>query len=179
MGGRGKIIQAHGGYRDLKAYQLAEIIYDGTTAFCRLYIAKPSRTIDQMVQAARSGKKNIAEGSEASGTSQKTELKLMGVARGSLEELLLDYEDFLRQRNLDAWPRDHEKSEFIRKFATRPGRNYETYKSYVESKGPENAANVMLCVVHQANYPSIGSLSVSSRSSWTVAGSRRTSIESG
>jgi four helix bundle protein len=93
-----KLIPQHGGYRDLKSYQNAEIVYDATVKFCDKFIDRRSRTHDQMVQAARSGKQNIAEGSMASGTSKKTELKLVGVARASLEELLLDYQDFLRQR---------------------------------------------------------------------------------
>ena len=89
------LIQSHGGYRDLKSFQHAELVYDATVRFCERFIDKRSRTHDQMVQAARSGRQNIAEGSQASGTSRKTELKLVGVARASLEELLLDYEDFL------------------------------------------------------------------------------------
>lgn len=101
------VIPPHGGYRDLKSYQMAEIVYDATVAFCDRFIDRRSRTHDQMVQAARSGKQNRAEGSMASGTSQKTELKLIGVARASLEELLLDFQDYLRQRNLQLWGKDH------------------------------------------------------------------------
>jgi four helix bundle suffix protein len=98
------IIVRHGGYRRLKTFQLARLCYDLTVRFCDRYVPFGSRTRDQMVQAARSGVQNIAEGSEASGTSKKTELKLTSVARASLEELLLDYEDFLRQRRLPQWP---------------------------------------------------------------------------
>ena len=94
------LIPPHGGYRKLKSFQSAELVYDATVKFCDRFIDKRSRTHDQMVQAARSGRQNIAEGSQASGTSKKTELKLVGVARASLEELLLDYEDFLRQKGL-------------------------------------------------------------------------------
>jgi len=97
------LIPPHGGYRKLKSFQSAELVYDATVKFCDRFIDKRSRTHDQMVQAARSGRQNIAEGSQASGTSKKTELKLVGVARASLEELLLDYEDFLRQRGLALW----------------------------------------------------------------------------
>ena len=100
------LIPKHGGYRKLKSFQVAQLIYDMTVRFCDRYIAKRSRTNDQMVQAARSGVQNIAEGSQASGTSKKTELKLTNVARASLEELRLDYEDFLRQRGLPIWERD-------------------------------------------------------------------------
>lgn len=104
---QGKLIPTHGGYRNLKSFQLAQLIYDITVRFCGRYIDKKSRTHDQMVQAARSGVQNIAEGSQASGTSKKTELKLTNVARASLEELRLDYEDFLRQRSLPLLAADH------------------------------------------------------------------------
>jgi four helix bundle protein len=100
------LIPRHGGYRKLKSFQIAQLVYDVTGRFCNRYIDKRSRTHDQMVQAARSGVQNIAEGSKASGTSKKTELKLTNVARASLEELRLDYEDFLRQRSLPLWTRD-------------------------------------------------------------------------
>ncbi len=98
------LIPVHGGYRHLKSFQVAQLAFDLTARFCDRYISKRSRTHDQMVQAARSGVQNIAEGSKASGTSKKTELKLTNVARASLEELKLDYEDFLRQRGLPLWP---------------------------------------------------------------------------
>ena len=104
------LIPPHGGYKDLRAYKMAEVVHDATVAFCRLYVNPKSRTVDQMVQAARSGKQNIAEGSMASGTSKKIELKLVGIARASLEELLVDYHDFLRQNDHAVWPKDHEKA---------------------------------------------------------------------
>jgi four helix bundle suffix protein len=100
------LIPRHGGYRNLKSFQIAQLVYDVTVRFCERYVDRFSRTRDQMVQAARSGVQNIAEGSQASGTSKKTELKLTNVARASLEELRLDYEDFLRQRRLPLWQRD-------------------------------------------------------------------------
>jgi len=110
------LIPKHGGYRKLKSFQLAQLVYDVTVRFCDRYIEKRSRTHDQMVQAARSGVQNIAEGSQASGTSKKTELKLTNVARASLEELRLDYEDFLRQRALPLWNReDPRRAELIAK----------------------------------------------------------------
>ena len=101
------LIPKHGGYRKLKSFQIAQLVYDVTVRFCERYIDKRSRTHDQMVQAARSGVQNIAEGSQEPGTSKKTELKLTSVARASLEELRLDYEDFLRQRELPEWGPDH------------------------------------------------------------------------
>jgi four helix bundle suffix protein len=106
-----KLIPKHGGYRQLKSFQVAQLVYDVTVRFCARYIDPKSRTRDQMVQAARSGVQNIAEGSEASATSKKTELKLTNVARASLEELRLDYEDFLRHRRLLLWTRDDSRRE--------------------------------------------------------------------
>jgi four helix bundle suffix protein len=100
------LIPKHGGYRKLKSFQVAQLVYDVTIRFCDRYVDKRSRTTDQMVQAARSGVQNIAEGSQASGTSKKFELKLTSVARASLEELKLDYEDFLRQRGLKQWEKE-------------------------------------------------------------------------
>jgi four helix bundle suffix protein len=145
-------IDPHGGFRKLKSYQMPEIVYDATTAFCNRLISRRSRTHDQMVQAARSGKQNIAEGSMASGTSKKTELKLVGVARASLEELLLDYQDFLRQRNLPVWGKNHQQAQKTRKLAYTRNRSYTTYRTYIESTTPEVAANTMLCLIHQTNF---------------------------
>ena len=141
----------HGGYRNLKSYQTAEIIYDATVVFSERYIERYSRTRDQMVQAARSGKQNIAEGSMASGTSKKIELKLVGIARASLEELLLDYQDFLRQKGLALWPKDSPEALAIRKLAYAEDRSCGTYGTYLEA-GAEVAANTMICLIHQANY---------------------------
>jgi four helix bundle suffix protein len=152
MNERHGIIDPHGGYRSLKAYQTAEIVYDATVKFCERFINPRSRTTDQMVQAARSGKQNIAEGSMASGTSKKTELKLMGVARASLEELLLDYQDFLRQRGLPLWGKEHPQAQRIRKLAYDKNRSYSTYKTYIENSSAQVAANTLICLIHQANY---------------------------
>lgn len=146
------LIPPHGGYHDLKSYQNAEIVYDATVKFCDKFIDRRSRTHDQMVQAARSGKQNIAEGSMASGTSKKTELKLVGVARASLEELLLDYEDFLRQRKLAVWQKNQPVAQAVRKLAYSENRSYMTYRSYVEEGSPEVAANTLICLIHQTNY---------------------------
>lgn len=114
MDNSGSLIAKHGGYRHLRSYQVAQLVYDVTARFCDRYIDTRSRTHDQMVQAARSGVQNIAEGSQASGTSKKMEMKLTNVARASLEELRLDYEDYLRQRGLDVWPPgDSRRSDLI------------------------------------------------------------------
>lgn len=147
-----KLIGPHGGYRKLKPYQTTEIIYDATIIFCNRFIDRRSRTHDQMIQAARSGKQNIAEASVASGTSKKNELKLLGIARASLEELLLDYQDFLRQKNLPLWEKEHPQAQSIRKLAWEKNRSYKTYRTYIEDASPEVAANTLICLIHQANY---------------------------
>ena len=143
----------------MKSFQGAEVIYDLTVQFCSRYIDSKSRTTDQMVQAARSGKQNIAEGSKAAATGPTTELKLVGVARASLEELLLDYEDFLRQRGLPQWSKDDSRSRAIRALVYRTDRSdktdrtngsYETYQFYLTQ--PEKAANCMICLINQTNY---------------------------
>jgi four helix bundle suffix protein len=146
------LIPPHGGYRELKSYQMAEIVYDATVVFCDRFIDRRSRTHDQMVQAARSGKQNIAEGSMASGTSKKTELKLVGVARASLEELLVDFQDYLRQKKLALWGKNEAKAKEIRALAYRSDRSYLTYKTYFEESPAEIAANAAICLIHQTNY---------------------------
>ena len=146
------LIPVHGHYEELESYKTASIIYQGSVAFCKRFISKYSRTTDQMVQAARSGKQNIVEGCSASGTSKKTELKLVGVARASLDELLEDYKDFLLHSNLPVWDKNHPQSKKIRVLAYAENRSYETYRSYIENSSPEVAANTMLCLIHQANY---------------------------
>jgi four helix bundle suffix protein len=146
------LIPAHGGYRKLKSYQHAELVYDATVKFCDRFIDKRSRTHDQMVQAARSGKQNIAEGSQASGTSKKFELKLVGVVRSSLEELLLDYQDFLRQRGLLLWRKNDPAVQVIRALAYREDRTYETYRTFIKDSSAQVAANTIICLIHQTNY---------------------------
>ena len=125
------LIPQHGGYRKLKSFQVAQLIYDVTVRFCERYIDPRSRTRDQMVQAARSGVQNIAEGSQASGTSKKSELKLTNVARASLEELRLDYEDFLRQRDLPQWPPSHPA---LVRFKARRCATVEEVRAWVEEE---------------------------------------------
>ncbi|HEU4507029.1 MAG TPA: four helix bundle suffix domain-containing protein [Pyrinomonadaceae bacterium] len=146
------LIPSHGGYRELKSFQNAELVYDATVSFCQKFIDKRSRTYDQMVQAARSGRQNIAEGSQASATSKKTELKLVGVARASLEELLLDYQDFLRQRKLLLWDKTNPTSQIIRRLVYEKNRSYTTYQTYIEQSSAEVAANTVICLIHQTNY---------------------------
>jgi len=131
---------------------MAEIVYDATVVFCDRFISSRSRTHDQMVQAARSGKQNIAEGCMASGTSKKTELKLIGVARASLEELLVDFQDYLRQHKLPLWGKDHPKAREVRGLCYRKNRSYLTYRPYIEEGSPKVAANTIICLIHQTNY---------------------------
>lgn len=145
-------ISPHGGYDNLLSYRKSEIVYDATVKFCERFINKKSRTHDQMVQAARSGNKNIAEGSQASGTSKEIEIKLVNIARASLEELLGDYRDFLRQRGLRLWAKDSKEALFVRKLGSRKDATYESYRTYIESRPPDVVANILICLIHQTNY---------------------------
>jgi len=150
------LIPPHGGYRKLRSFQCAQMAYDLTVVFCDRFIDRRSRTHDQMVQAARSGVQNIAEGSMASATSKKTELKLTGVARASLEELLLDYEDFLRQRGLKLWTKDSPEALRTRTLLSDPSdaSDLSDKKERIDllNADPEAAANIMICLVNQASY---------------------------
>jgi four helix bundle suffix protein len=141
-------IPPHGGYENLLSFQKARIVFDATVCFCARFVRQGDRTRDQMVQAARSGKQNILEGSQASGTSKETELKLVNVARASLEELLEDYGDFLRGHGAQAWAKDSREALFVRRL----GRKNASYETYIESRPPEVVANIILCVIHQTNY---------------------------
>ncbi|MCX6230211.1 MAG: four helix bundle suffix domain-containing protein [Bacteroidetes bacterium] len=145
-------IPKHGGYEKLITYQKSEIIYDGTYYFCKKYLSPYDRTVDQMIQAARSGKQNIAEGSMASGTSKETEIKLTNVARASLEELLIDYKDFLRTRKLNFWDKKHPYYSKLSELHTRHESKYSTYKKGIESKDAEVAANVLISLINITSY---------------------------
>lgn len=151
---RPSLIPKYGGYRKLRSFQIAQQVYDGTVIFCDRFIDKRSRTHDQMVQAARSGRQNIAEGSMASATSKKMELKLTGVARASLEELLLDYENILRQRGLRLWSKDAPEAMAVRnKFKSDQSDGSDASDSYsLASASPEVAANTLICLVNQASF---------------------------
>lgn len=145
-------IPPHGGYEDLLSYHKAKAVYDGTVRFCERFVQKRDRTYDQMVQAARSGKQNIIEGCMASGTSKETEIKLIGVARASLEELLEDYRDFLRVRDAKLWDKNSREALFVRKLGAKKDASYETYRTYIETRPPEIVANILICLIHQTNY---------------------------
>lgn len=147
-----QIILPHGNYQKLLSYQKAEVVYDLTFRFCERHLKRGDRTIDQMVQAARSGKQNIVEGSKASGTSKEMEIKLTNVARASLEELLEDYRDYLRVRDFAIWEKDSKEARYVRKLGNKSHTTYETYRTYVETRPAEVTANIAICLIHQTNY---------------------------
>jgi four helix bundle suffix protein len=146
------LLPPHGNYRELKSFQKAEIVYDLTYRFCGRFLSKGDRTIDQMVQAARSGKQNILEGSKASGTSKEMELKLTNVARESLEELLEDYQDFLRTRNAQIWDKASKEALYVRRLGGKAGVSYAAFREFAETRSGEVVANIALCLIHQANF---------------------------
>lgn len=163
-----------GGYRDTAGFQTATIIYDATYWFCEKFLDPHSRTVDQMVQAARSGRQNIAEGSRAAATSSQTELRLLNVARSSLEELLLDFEDYLRHRRVPQWAPDSPEALAVRRVAGRFKKDrtdpsdrtdrtdqgnhihqtghWALYASWLEHNDPSVRANTLICLINQANY---------------------------
>ena len=139
-----------GNYRSLIVYQKAESIYDVTFFFAHKFLEKGDRTVDQMVQAARSGKQNIAEGSAASTTSRETELKLMNVAKASLQELLIDYEDYLRVRGLEQWQSTDSRYIRTRKVAAKHN-DSAYYREAVAVRSDETVANIAITLIHQAD----------------------------
>jgi len=165
-----KKLRPSGGYRKTASFQTATIIYDATYWFCEKFIDQRSRTVDQMVQAARSGRQNIAEGSRASATSSHTELRLLNVARASFEELLLYFEDFLRHRRLDQWAPDSKEATTVRRVPQKVKKNqtdqsdrpdmidlsdqerWKLYAPWLEHKNPAVRANALICLINQANY---------------------------
>lgn len=157
-----RLLPKHGGYQRLRSFQAAQLVYDATVVFCGRFIDKRSRTHDQMVQAARSGVQNIAEGSMASGTSKKTEIKLTNVARASLEELRLDYQDFLRQRRLRLWDKASPEAWAVRHMyrgassdksdRSDQSDNSASLNAYqIPTASAETVANTILCLIHQAS----------------------------
>ena len=141
----------HGHYRYLRVYLVTEMIYDITFYFTHLYLRRGDRTVDQMVQAARSGKQNIAEGNQAAATSAETEIKLTNVAKASLEELLIDYEDYLRVRNLHQWGKLHPRYERMREYA-KSERLLREYAEKIKLMNDEEIANLCITLIHQAMY---------------------------
>jgi four helix bundle suffix protein len=145
-------IPSHGGYEELLSYRKSLIIYDATVRFCDRFVDYASRSRDQMVQAARSGKQNIIEGSQASGTSKEAEIKLTNVARASLEELLEDYRDFLRAIDEPLWKKDSREALYVRQLSRRRDASYATFREFVETRPAPVVANILICLIHQANY---------------------------
>jgi len=139
-------------YRKLLSYQRAEMVYDGTFRFCERFLAKGDRTIDQMIQAARSGKQNIVEGTAAGTTSKETELKLMNVARASMEELLIDFQDFLRVHGFPQWEKESPQALYVRKLSTKPNYSYADVREFVETRTADVVANILICLVYQTNF---------------------------
>jgi four helix bundle suffix protein len=147
-----RLLPPRGDYQTLLSFQKAEVVYDLTFRFAHKFLAKGDRTMDQMIQSARSGKKNILEGSKAGLTSKETEIKLTNVARASLEELLDDYKDYLRARDLQMWDKDSKEAKYIRRLGRKTPQTYEDYREFVETRPPEVVANIALCLIHQTNY---------------------------
>ncbi len=147
-----RILPPRGDYQTLLSFQKAEVIYDITFRFAHKYLAKGDRTVDQMIQSARSGKQNILEGSKAALTSKETEIKLTNVGRASLEELLADYRDYLRVRDHAIWDKDSKEAQFVRQLGRKTPHTFELYREFVETRPPEVIANIAICLIHQANY---------------------------
>ena len=145
-------IPPHGGYQKLLSYHKALIVYDATVYFCNRFLSPRDRTHDQMVQAARSGKQNILEGRQASGTSKETEINLTGVARASQQELLEDYRDFMRNRRIEEWTPDHPYVRRLRQLNRTPGANYHTFKKGIEHPDPAICANVIVGLIKVTCY---------------------------
>ena len=145
-------VPPHGGYEKLLSYKKALIVYDATLHFCDRYFDKFDRTRYQMIQAARSGKQNILEGSEASGTSKETEIKLTGVAKASQKELLEDYRDFMRGRGIEEWTVEHPYAQRLRRLNRTSGATYETFKRGIEHPDPAICANVIVGLIKVTCY---------------------------
>ena len=147
-----RLLPPRGDYQTLLSFQKAELVYDITFRFANKWLGKGDRTVDQMIQSARSGKKNILEGSKAGLTSKETEIKLTNVARASLEELLDDYKDYLRARDLPIWDKNSKEAQYVRKLGRKAPPTYEDYREFVETRPPAVVANIALCLIHQTNY---------------------------
>ncbi|KAF0218325.1 MAG: hypothetical protein FD174_2942 [Geobacteraceae bacterium] len=146
------ILPPRGDYQTLLSYQKTEVIYQITYRFCDRFLKKSDRTVDQMVQAARSGKQNIVEGSKATTTSKEMEIKLTNVARASLEELLEDYRDYLRVRDLPIWDKQSREARYVRKLGMSSPLSFELFREFTESRSADVVANIAICLIHQANY---------------------------
>ena len=146
------ILPPRGDYQTLLSYQKSEVVYQVTYRFCQKYLRKGDRTGDQMVQAARSGKQNIVEGSKAATTSKEMEIKLTNVARASLEELLEDYRDYLKVRDLPVWDKQSREAQYVRRLGRTTPMSFEVFREFTETRPAEVVANIAICLIHQANY---------------------------
>ena len=147
-----RILPPRGDYQTLLSFQKAEVVYDITHRFAHKYLGRGDRTVDQMIQSARSGKQNILEGSKAALNSKETEIKLTSVGRASLEELLADYRDYLRVRDHAIWDKDSKEALFVRRLGRKTPHTFELYREFVETRPPEVIANIAICLIHQTNY---------------------------
>ena len=147
-----RVLPPRGDYQTLLSFQKAEVVYDITFRFAHKYLSRGDRTVDQMIQSARSGKQNILEGSKAAQTSKEMEIKLTNVGRASLEELLADYRDFLRVRDHVLWAKESKEARFVRRLGCKTPQTFEIYREFVETRPPEVIANIAICLLHQANY---------------------------
>jgi four helix bundle suffix protein len=147
-----RLLPPRGDYQTLLSFQKAEVVYDITFRFAHKYLSRGDRTVDQMIQSARSGKQNILEGSKAAQTSKEMEIKLTNVGRASLEELLADYRDYLRVRDHAIWDKDSKEARFVRELGRKTPQTFEIYREFVETRPPEIIANIALCLLHQTNY---------------------------
>jgi len=147
-----RVAPPRGDYKTLLSFQKAEVIYDITFRFTKRYLSRSDRTVDQMIQAARSGKKNLLEGSKIGTTTKKLELNLTNVARASMEELLDDYLDFLRVRDLPIWDKSSKESLYVRQLGKKTPLSYEDFREFMETRPPEIIANIAICLIHQTNY---------------------------
>lgn len=143
-----RALPPRGDYRTLLSFQKAEVIYDVTFHFAHKFLSPGDRTVDQMIQAARSGKKNILEGSKAGTASKETELRLTNVARASLEELLDDYRDYLRARHHSIWGKDSKEARYVRKLGRATPQNYEFCREFVDTRPGQVVANIAICLIH-------------------------------
>ncbi len=146
------LLPPRGDYQTLLSFQKAEVVYDITFRFAHKYLARGDRTVDQMIQSARSVKQNILEGSKAAQTSKEMEIKLTNVGRASLEEWLRDYYDYLRVRDHLLWDKESKEARFVRQLGRKTPQTFEIYREFVETRPPEVIANIAICLIHQANY---------------------------
>ena len=147
-----RIVPPRGDYRTLFSYQKSEVVYQITYRFCEKHLKRGDRTVDQMIQAARSGKQNIIEGSKAAIVSKETEIRLTNVARASLEELLEDYRDYLNTHNLPIWDKQSREANYVRQLGKTSPLSFEIFREFTETRPANVVANIAICLIYQTNY---------------------------